>query len=122
MPDVTFEYGEAKITVREQTGRDLLTKPYVLNEIQLAMAEGKGIDRDKLSNWEFADCIEFVPFLMRSTVNGDIGFTWPDDYETSSHAELYLALMKFMSSPRKLIEQWIDALERADMEKPDPEE
>ena len=119
MPDVTFEYGDAKVTVREQTGRDMIRLPYVRNEIQQAYIEG--IAPEKMTDWDRVDCNVFASILMRSTVNGKLEFSWPD-YQGSNRKQLYTAFKCFMDSGSELIRLWLEALDNSDLEKPDPEE
>lgn len=119
MPDITFEWGKAKITVREQTGRDMIRLPYVRNEIQQAYIEG--IAPEEMSDWDRVDCNVFASILMRSTVKGKLDSQWPD-YQNSNRPALYAAFTWFMNSGSELIRRWLGALDDADLEKPDPED
>ena len=119
MPDVTFEWGKAKITVREQTGRDLIRLPYVRNEIQQAYIEG--IAPEEINDWDRVDCNVFASILMRSTVTGNLDFPWPS-YQNNNRKELYDVFTRFMDSGSELIKLWLNALDDADLEALDPEE
>ena len=119
MPDVTFEYGKAKITVREQTGRDVLRLSALQGELQIACAES--VKPKEITVWDRVECNKFARLMLRSTVNGKLDFPWPD-YETCTGQELYAALIMVMNSPPELPQKWLNALEEADLEVPDPEE
>ena len=119
MPDVTFEYGDAKITVREQTGRDYFRLETLQATLQAAYRES--IAPTEMQNWNFADCNEVAPFILRSTVKGDLGFKW-FQYDDSTYKQLTVMVNGLLDSPVTLLKTWSKALKDADLEVPDPEE
>lgn len=121
MPDVIFEHGKAKITVRELTGRDLLRIEALRGMVQLGCSEHKKLPTSDITILDRLECNRFAELLLRSTVSGNAGFKWPD-FETSKAIELYETLLRFGDEPPELVAKWLNALDEADLEKPDPEE
>lgn len=119
MPDVTFEYDDAKITVREQTGRDFFRLETLQATLQAAYRES--IAPMEMQHWLFADCNQAAPFILRSTVSGNLGFKFVP-YETATHKQFAVMVKGLAGSPLALIEPWSKALAKADLEVPDPEE
>lgn len=120
MPDVTFEWNKAKITVREEIGRDEWRIQYVRGDVQRAYALAKGKKQDALTQWERIDCNEFALILLRSSVKGSLGYPWPD-YEASTAEQLYAAFEQWTKSPCELIKTWYKAINDSDFKTPDPE-
>jgi len=120
MPDVTFEYNGAKITVRETTGRDELLQDWVKGELINAIAEKQKKSPQLLDTFVYCEASDFAYVLMRSTVTGKLGYTWPK-WRDASREELYAVYTRFMENPRELMRLWLNALKKTDREIPDPE-
>jgi hypothetical protein len=121
VPDVTFEWENAKITVREQTGQDVWRLEFLQGEIQAAYRDEHNIKFGEMSPWDNIDCNNFAEYVLRSTVKGDIGVNWVQ-YEDCTRAQMYVMFDWFKRSPKSLIERWKQALAEADLDAPDPEE
>jgi hypothetical protein len=119
MPDITFEWGKAKITVREQTGKDFFRLEILQASLQSAYRDS--IAPQKMTNWNFADCNEVAPFILRSTVIGKLDFTWTP-YDDSTYEQYVVMINGLLNSPLELLKAWREALNKADFEAPDPEE
>jgi len=118
MPDVTFEYGDAKITVREQTGHEYFRLETLQATLQAAYRES--IAPTEMQNWNYADCNEVAPFILRSTVRGGLEFKW-FPYETATYKQLVVMVNGLLDSPLSLLKMWSKALKESDLEAPDPE-
>ncbi|MHC4558864.1 MAG: hypothetical protein ACYS80_16350 [Planctomycetota bacterium] len=123
MPDKTFEYNGAKITIRHSTGRDALYAPvlnYDLVESLKADKASKGQEAEIL-RFEWASIIWYTSILMRSTVEGKLPFEWPD-YNTITAEQLFDTYNALMDGDIELVTLWRDAAKKADLEVIDPEE
>lgn len=121
MPNVTFQYNGATITVREAKGRDAFEQPYLLYDLVNLVCEHQQISRDALPDLEWANVKIFIQLLQRSTIEGDLGFPFPH-YPRITAEALYDAYAALMESPYALCEEWRQALRKSDLELPDPEE
>jgi hypothetical protein len=129
MPDVTFKFNGATITVREAIGQDALESPALIYELAHHLADARGvklkedgsIDVDKLPRADWASIQWFALAFQRSGVTGDLGFLWPDR-KIYTGGEIFEAHENLMTSSYELVEQWRKALRSSNLETPDPED
>jgi hypothetical protein len=122
MPNVTFEYNGATITVRERIGRDVLDENQLGYEIAQGIIKARNLPTmDAIDGWDWLRIPKFANVLMRSTIVGSLGYDWPD-YERSTQEAKYAAYEAWLNSPPGLMGKWLDSLETANLEKLDPNE
>lgn len=125
MPDIVFEWNKLKIKVHEKTGRHIVDKGQLAWELGKEVAKHNGVnDVEKLPPVLSARVSIYTKLLTYSTfVKGKPGFKWPPNYEVASGAELYESFVDFWDKcPGNLYEAWDKAIDKSNLEIPDPNE
>jgi hypothetical protein len=121
MSEQTFQYNGATITVRHSTGRDAIDSPLILFDLHSKFKEMHDIkENDKVSKFEVNRMGWFSNILLRSKVEGELPFEWPE-LATIDDEQIYSAYMGLMDGPIELVEQWRTASKNSNKEIYDPE-
>jgi len=120
MPDVTFRYNGATVTVREAKGRDVIDSSWILHDLVTAIAEARECKVDDLPDLEWAKVEWFIGALLRSTVKGKLDFDWPDT--AASREDTLNAYEALMDQPAALVRQWQTAMRDSNLENVSPED
>lgn len=119
MPNVVFKHNNATITVREELGRDVMDAELPFYEMMVHIGEADNLNPDDdMPTHLINRANKIVSIVLRSTVDGDLGFPFPSNVSDSkSVGAFYDALM---SAPAKLTNEWIKAIRKSDKEEIDP--
>ena len=127
MPDKTFKYKKATITVRAKRGSDVFSYPYMIDALIKLLSEKLNVGRKaKIKRTDINDTMWmqvswFAYVILCSSVDGDLGFVWPD-WQLSNNEDIYQAYENLMDGDPELVELWITAYREANLEVISPEE
>jgi len=127
MPDKTFKYKKATITVRAKRGSDVFSYPYMIDTLinllsdKLNAGRKTKIKRTDINDTMWMQVSWFAYVILCSSVDGDLGFVWPD-WQLSTGEEIYQAYEDLMNGDPELVELWITAYREANLEAISPEE
>jgi len=127
MPDKIFKYKKATITVRAKRGSDVIDNPRIGYELIQSLCNKLNIDRktkiesSDLNDLVWAKVTWFSNLLICSSIKGDLGFPWPEEYLSTPETR-FKAYEDLMNGDPELIELWAIAYNEANMETISPEE
>ena len=122
MPTCTFEHNGAKVTVREEIGRDALDSPWLIHDLVTHITEEAGINRSELPDLAWGRVSWVINALLRSAVEGEVGIPWPESVDTVNDEEVFATYQAFMDAPAELVKKWREAMRKSNLEIPDPED
>jgi hypothetical protein len=121
MPDATFKHNGATVTVRAKRGSDVLDTPLIAGSIVRRISEEHDYDVNEFPVMIWRRIEWFVGMLLRSTIDGDLGFPWVDS-TVFDDDEVYDCYNALMESDGQLVTLWRKASQESDLEITSPEE
>jgi len=127
MPDKTFKYKKATITVRAKRGSDVIDNPRIGYELiqslcnKLNIGRKTKIEPSDLNDLAWTKVTWFSNLIICSSIKGDLGFPWPEECLSTPETR-FQAYEDLMNSDPELVELWAVAYNEANLKVISPEE
>ena len=117
MEHKSFSYNGATITCHTETGRLYIRR--LTAQVVLGLNERDTEGKRTLSDEEYMERTQFAAIYVQSTVEGDLGFVWPESVNDAP--AMSAACESWLNLPGKVIAQWMQTINEVDASPNDPD-